>query len=65
MMNPFLFPWMIPTFPSNCDKPPTIYSILESIVNYGTDDKQKIRDLAKYGRSTIFNFEYSFCIADF
>lgn len=57
-MNPYLFPWMIPMFPSNCDKPPTVYSILESIVNYGTDDKQKIRDLAKYGRATIFNFDY-------
>lgn len=58
-MNPFLFPWtMIPNFPTNNPKPPTIYSILESIVNFGTDNKQKIRDLAKYGRQTIFNFEY-------
>lgn len=47
-----------PPIPTNCEKPPTLYSILESIVNYGTDDKQKIKDLAKEGRSTIFNFDY-------
>lgn len=58
-MNPYLFPWlMIPQIPSNCEKPPTVYSILESIVNYGTDDKKRIKDLAKYGRSKIFNFIY-------
>lgn len=58
-MNPFLFPWlMIPQIPSNCEKPPTVYSILESIVNYGTDDKKRIKDLAKYGRAKIFNFIY-------
>lgn len=54
MMNPYL----TPRFPRNCDLPPTIYSILESIVNYGKDDKTKIKDLAKIGRSTIFNFDY-------
>lgn len=47
-----------PPIPSNCEKPPTIYSILESIVNYGKDDKEKIKDLAKEGRTTIFNFDY-------
>ena len=40
------------------DKPPTVYSLLESIVNYGTDDKTKIKDLAKAGRTTFFNFNY-------
>lgn len=47
-----------PFIPANCDKPPTIYSILESIVNYGKTDKTKIKDLAKEGRSTIFDFDY-------
>ena len=58
--NPFYlidYFWF-PQLPSNCEKPPTVYSILESIVNYGKDDKQKIKDLAKEGRSTIFNFDY-------
>lgn len=49
---------LFPRIPNNCDKPPTVYSILESIVNYGKDDKTKIKDLAKSGRSTIFNFDY-------
>ena len=41
-----------------CEKPPTIYSLLESIVNYGKDNKTKIKDLAKQGRTTIFDFDY-------
>lgn len=40
------------------NKPPTLYSIMESIVNYGTDDKTKIKDLADASRETIFNFNY-------
>lgn len=40
------------------DKPPTLYSILESIVNYGTDNKTKIKDLASNGRTKIFDFIY-------
>lgn len=49
---------LFPHIPQNCDKPPTIYTILESIVNYGKDEKTKIRDLAKIGRTTIFDFDY-------
>lgn len=52
------YPLIYPFIPRNCDKPPTIYSILESIVNYGKDDKTKIKDLAKVGRSKIFDFDY-------
>lgn len=52
------YPLFYPFFPRNCDKPPTIYSLLESIVNYGTDDKTKIKDLAKEGRTKIFDFDY-------
>lgn len=40
------------------NKPPTIYFLLESIVNYGKDEKTKIKDLAKEGHSRIFDFEY-------
>ena len=61
----FIFPYIdnnyfmpFPFIPANCDKPPTIYSILESIVNYGKDDKTKIKDLAKVGRLKIFDFDY-------
>lgn len=47
-----------PILPTNNYNKPTIYSILESIVNYGKDDKKKIKDLAKYGRQEIFDFDY-------
>lgn len=40
------------------DKPPTIYSILNSVVNYGKDDKTKIKNLALKGRQTFFDFDY-------
>lgn len=62
-MNPnydyFLYGgFLIPFVPSINERPPTIYSLLESIVNYGKDDKTKIKDLANAGRTTIFDFDY-------
>ena len=54
MIYPFLYP---PAFP-DYNIPPTLYSILESLVNYGKDDKTKIKDLAKNGREKIFDFTY-------
>lgn len=57
-----LFPWL--TYNSMYrelsmfDEPNTIYAFMESIVNYGRDEKIKIKDLSKYARSTIFNFDY-------
>ena len=52
-----------PFLPPNCNLPPTIYTILESIVNPDVDlndpaPEVKIKDLAKAGRETIFNFDY-------
>lgn len=47
-----------PFLPRNCEKPPTIYAFLQSIVNYGKDEKTKTKDLAKEGRSKIFDFDY-------
>lgn len=52
-----------PFLPPNCNLPATIYTILESIVNPDVDLNEpapevKIKDLAKAGRSTIFNFDY-------
>lgn len=40
------------------NKPPTVYFLLESIVNYGKDEKTKIKDLASEGRERFFNFDY-------
>ena len=51
----------VPPIPSNCDKPPTIYTILNSIVNGDKDDEDeyvKIKNLAKEGRHVIFDFDY-------
>lgn len=59
-MLPFMlgFPYW-PQLPSICQLPPTLYSILEIIVNENSDDKKLTKDLSKYGRTTIFNFEYN------
>lgn len=46
-----------PLFVPSDDRPPTIYDLLDSIVNYGKEET-KIRDLANAGRSVIFNFNY-------
>ena len=55
--NYFMF---YPFLPPNCEKPPTLYAVLNSIVNGTKEDDEytKIKDLAKEGRTTIFNFDY-------
>ena len=58
-MNPYWMPWMMmPMIPTMNEKPPTVYSLLESIVNYGKEDKTKIKNLASIGRTTFFDFDY-------
>ena len=60
-MYPMMFPMLIPNlFPlkNDYDEPPTIYSILNSIVNFDNPDPVKIKDLANAGRSRIFDFDY-------
>lgn len=58
-MNPFYWmPMLMPNIPIIDERPPTMYSLLNSIVNYGKTNETKIKDLAKIGRNTIFNFEY-------
>lgn len=39
-------------------KPPTLYVIMNSIANYGKDEKTKIRNLPKATHEKIFDFEY-------
>ena len=59
-MNNFYSPYFwYPNIPDINLNPPTLYSLLESIVNYGKDEKTKIKDLAKAGRSEIFDFDYN------
>ena len=40
------------------DEPNTLYAFMESIVNYNREEKVKIKDLSKYARETIFDFDY-------
>ena len=56
-----LFPPMIPNLrklTNSYDEPPTIYSLLNSYVNFANDTPVKIADLAKAGRHAFFDFEY-------
>lgn len=50
--------WFFPCLPNDITEPPTLYSLLESIVNYDEENKVKIKNLAKEGRHVIFDFEY-------
>lgn len=57
MMN--YYQWsLMPILPTNNIEPPTIFAILQSIVNFGKEDKTKVPNLAKEGHSKIFNFDY-------
>lgn len=49
---------IVPWLPTNCDLPPTLKSLMNSICNYGKEEKTNIYGLAKGSRSTIFNFDY-------
>ena len=57
-MNPYLMPILIPRFPHDNPKPPTIYALLNSIVNFGKEEQIKISELSKNGRTKIFDFNY-------
>ena len=39
-------------------KPPTLYAIMNSIANYDSEEKTKIRNLAAVTHSKIFDFDY-------
>ena len=41
------------------DMPPTLYSLMESKVNYGVENKTSISDLPKAFKSFLFDFDYS------
>lgn len=55
-----LFPTMTDTYEalSQNDMPPTLYSLMESKVNYGNDNPVKIEDLPENFRSYLFDFDY-------
>lgn len=59
MYDNFLYnPLILPIIPTNRYNPPTLYTLLESMLNYGKDEKIKIKNLAKEGRQQIFDFDY-------
>ena len=59
-----MFPWMFfpmmlaPKLPTDNDKPPTLYALLNSIVNYGKEEQVKIKELTSSARTKIFDFDY-------
>lgn len=52
----FLFPNIF--LPTNTETPPTLYDLMDSIVNFDREEKIKIKDLASYAREKIFDFNY-------
>lgn len=59
-MNPLfqIMPMWTPFLPTNCSKPPTLYSLMQSMVNYDAETKTSTKNLAKQCHEEIFDFEY-------
>lgn len=52
----YIFPMIF--LPTNNDRPPTLYDLMNSMVNFGEEDKTKIEDLANACHERIFSFDY-------
>ena len=53
-----IYPFIIPPAFPDYNLPPTLYRLLNSLVNYDEEEQTKIKDLASEGREYIFDFEY-------
>lgn len=53
-----IYPFIIPPAYPDYNLPPTLYRLLNSIVNYDEEEQTKIKNLAAAGREDIFDFEY-------
>ena len=53
-----VYPFIIPPAYPDYNLPPTLYRILNSLVNYDAEEQTKIKNLAAAGREDIFDFEY-------
>lgn len=47
-----------PIFQQGNNLPPTLYSIMQSLVNYDSAEPSKIKDMWQKAREYIFNFDY-------
>ena len=53
-----IYPFIIPPAFPDYNLPPTLYRLLNSIVNFDEEVQTKIKDLAAAGREDIFDFDY-------
>ena len=53
-----VYPFIIPPAYPDYNLPPTLYRLLNSIVNFDEEEQTKIKNLASEGREDIFDFEY-------
>lgn len=53
-----VYPFIMPPAYPDYNLPPTLYRLLNSIVNYDEEEQTKIKNLAAVGREDIFDFEY-------
>ena len=53
-----VYPFIIPPAYPDYNLPPTLYRLLNSIVNFDEDEQTKIKNLAAAGREDIFDFDY-------
>ena len=53
-----VYPFIIPPAYPDYNLPPTLYRLLNSIVNFDAEEQTKIKNLAAAGREDIFDFDY-------
>ena len=53
-----VYPFIVPPAYPDYNLPPTLYRLLNSIVNFDAEEQTKIKNLAAAGREDIFDFEY-------
>lgn len=53
-----VYPFIMPPAYPDYNLPPTIYRLLNSIVNFDAEEQTKIKNLAAAGREDIFDFDY-------
>jgi len=53
-----VYPFIIPPAYPDYNLPPTLYRLLNSIVNFDAEETTKIKNLASAGREDIFDFDY-------